>query len=200
MTTEDQLKNTAENLRTQDNRCTADPMFCVQIKVRDCGYDTQHTDNECWWNPELLEVAYDQEPDGDEWEGPYGYKDRWETVMVAFTQAGCEEYLELNGHNDRRRAHNREVRIYAESFQRCPEMLAIRAFLLQLKAREEAAVQCPKAADYIEKLERELAEAREKNAKLISIAERAIDDLRWFYESKADGVILELKQLTEETK
>ena len=40
-----------------------------------------------------------------------------------------------------------------------------------------------------------LREAREQNAKLLSIAERAIDDLRWFYESKADGVILELEQL-----
>lgn len=45
----------------------------------------------------------------------------------------------------------------------------------------------------IELLERELAEAREKNAKLIS------DDLRW-YESKADGIILEFEQLKEETK
>ena len=45
----------------------------------------------------------------------------------------------------------------------------------------------------IELLERELAEAREKNAKLIR------DDLRW-YESKADGIILELDQLKEEAK
>jgi len=132
MNTEDQLKITAENLRTQDNRCTAEPMFCVQIKVRDTGYDIRYTDNECWWNPALLEVAYDQKPDGDGWDGPFGYKDRWETVMVAFTQAGCEEYLELNGHNDKHRAHNGEVRIYAESFRRCPEMLAIRGFLAAL--------------------------------------------------------------------
>ena len=49
-------------------------------------------------------------------------------------------------------------------------------------------------------VERERDEAREQNAKLLSIAERAIDDLRWFYESKADGVILELEQLKKETK
>jgi len=51
-----------------------------------------------------------------------------------------------------------------------------------------------------ERLERERDEAREQNAKLLSIAERAIDDLRWFYESKADGIILELDQLKEGAK
>ena len=54
--------------------------------------------------------------------------------------------------------------------------------------------------EYLEAARRDLAEAREQNAKLLSIAERAIDDLRWFYESKADGVILELKQLKEAAK
>ena len=48
--------------------------------------------------------------------------------------------------------------------------------------------------------ESKFAEAREQNAKLLSIAERAIDDLRWFYEGKADGIILELDQLKKETK
>jgi hypothetical protein len=51
--------------------------------------------------------------------------------------------------------------------------------------------------EWAEQLERERDEAREQNAKLISIAERAIDDLRWFYESKANGIILELDQLKE---
>jgi hypothetical protein len=47
---------------------------------------------------------------------------------------------------------------------------------------------------------KERDEAREQNAKLRDIAERAIDDLRWFYESKADGIILELDQLKEGEK
>lgn len=122
----------SERLKTQDNRITQHPMFCVQIKVRDTGFDPAHCDNRCWWNPSRMECIYDQEPKENKgWEGPFGYKDRWETVMVAFTQKGCEEYLELNGHNDRRRAHNGEVRIYAESFNRCEEMIAIREHLLQ---------------------------------------------------------------------
>ncbi len=50
------------------------------------------------------------------------------------------------------------------------------------------------------KTERERDEAREQNAKLRDIAERAIDDLRWFYESKADGIISELDQIKEGAK
>lgn len=125
-----------EQLRTQDNRITQNPMFCVQIKRRDVGYDAAYGDQRCWVDGANDLVVYDddkdfKEPEGDQWE-EFGYKDRWETVMVAFTEAGCHEYLRLNGHNDRRRAHNGEVRIYVESFNRCPEMIALREFLMGL--------------------------------------------------------------------
>lgn len=118
-------------LRTQDNRITQYPMFCVQVKRRDVGYDSIWVDNHCWHDSANGETIYDDDPDfkepeGEEWD-KFGYVDRWETVMVAFTQAGCEEYLRLNGHN----LHG-ETRIYAESFYRCPEMIAIRKFLLEL--------------------------------------------------------------------
>lgn len=118
-----------ERLRTQDNRCTADPMFCVQVKVRDVGFDSAYAEQYCWHDGANDETIYDddknfKEPEGDEWD-KFGYRDRWETVMVAFTEAGCEEYIRQNGHN-----HRGEKRIYAESFRRCPEMLAIREFLM----------------------------------------------------------------------
>lgn len=128
----------AKRLKTQDNRITENPMFCVQIKVRDVGYDVNFTHGHCWHNSEEDETIHDDdpgfaaEPQGDGWE-EFGYKDRWETVMIAFTEEGCRQYLELNGHNDRRRAHNGEVRIYVESFNRCPEMIAIREALMELK-------------------------------------------------------------------
>lgn len=123
-----------ERLRTQDNRITQNPMFCVQIKCRDVGYDSAYSDNRCWLDSANEQTVYDDDPDfkepeGDEWE-EFGYRDRWETVMVAFTEVGCKEYLELNGHNDRSRAHNGEVRIYVESFNRCPEMIAVREWLM----------------------------------------------------------------------
>jgi hypothetical protein len=124
----------SERLKTQDNRITQNPMFCVQIKRRDVGYDSAYSDSRCWHDSANEQTIYDDDPDfkepeGDEWD-EFGYRDRWETVMVAFTEGGCEEYLRLNGHNDRSRAHNGEVQIYVESFNRCPEMIAIREALM----------------------------------------------------------------------
>ena len=133
----ERIKLTGAYLNSQDNRCTSQPMFCVQRKVRDVGYDADYATGNCWRDSANEETIYDDdkdfkgEPEGDEWEH-FGYVDRWETVMVAFTQAGCDEYLLLNGHNDRRIAHNGEVRIYVESFYRCPEMIAIREYLKSL--------------------------------------------------------------------
>lgn len=129
------LVTISSRVLTQDSRCTEHPMFCVQIKVRDVGFDTAYSENKCWHDGANEETVYDDdknfagEPEGDEWD-EFGYHDHWETVMVAFTEGGCKEYLELNGHNDKRRAHNGEVRIYVESFNRCPEMIAIRQALL----------------------------------------------------------------------
>lgn len=116
----------SERLKTQDNQCTHNPMFCVQVKRRDTGYDARYADEDsrCWWNAELLECVFEEPKDLTGWE-EFGYKDRWETVMVAFTEEGCKEYLRLNGHN-----HRGETRIYVESFNRCPEMIAIREALM----------------------------------------------------------------------
>ena len=113
-----ELLDISERLKTQDNRITQNPMFCVQIKRRDVGYDSANEQTIYDDDPDF------KEPEGDEWD-EFGYRDRWETVMVAFTEEGCLEYLRLNGHN-----HRGETRIYVESFRRCPEMIAIRASLM----------------------------------------------------------------------
>jgi len=125
------LLSITERLNTQDSRCTADPMFCVQEKRRDVGYDYRYSDTRCWVDGANCETIYDddkdfKEPKGDEWD-EFGYVDRWETVMVAFTEEGCKEYIRQNGHN-----HRGELRIYVESFRRCPEMIGIRNFLIEL--------------------------------------------------------------------
>jgi hypothetical protein len=123
---------------------TMNPMFCVQIKRRDVGYDSAWSDHVCWHDSANEETVYDDDadltPEGlallqdcEEYDR-FGYVDRWETVMVTFTHEGCEEYLRLNGHNDRARAHNGEVRIYVESFNRCPEMIFIREHLITRQA------------------------------------------------------------------
>lgn len=132
-----ELLEIGKRLLTQDNRITADPMFCVQIKRRDVGYDPNYSHKMCWHNSEEETTIYDDDedfkeaPEGDGWD-EFGYVDRWETVMVAFTEVGCEDYLRSNGHNDRSRAHNGEVRIYVESFYRCYEMKLIRETLMRL--------------------------------------------------------------------
>lgn len=123
------IEQISERIKTQDNRSTMNPMFCVQIKVRDVGFDSNYSSNSCWHNSEQGETVYEEPDDLQGWE-EFGYNDRWETVMVAFTEKGCEEYLDMNGHNDKRKAHDGDVRIYAMSFNRCPEMIAIRELLL----------------------------------------------------------------------
>jgi len=118
------LLEIAKRLHTQDNQCTALPMFCVQRKIRDYGFDPQWTDDVVWIEHESGEYdVSDVEKPGYE---KTGYKDHWETVMVAFTKEGCEEYLRKNKHN------LGETRIFVESFHRCPEMIAIREFLMGL--------------------------------------------------------------------
>jgi hypothetical protein len=124
------LEGIGNQLRTQDNRATDNPMFCVQEKRRIVGMDSSYSDRLCWHDSANGETIYDDDPDfkeapeGDEWD-EFGYVDIWEVVMVAFTEEGCKEYLRLNGHN------LKQSRIYAMSFNRCPEMVLLRRFLLQ---------------------------------------------------------------------
>lgn len=129
------LPSITERLKTQDNRATAEPSFCVQVKVRDVGYDANYSDsdNSVWIDMQSGEFEEcDKDTPGAE---QFGYKDRWETVMVAFTEAGAQDYIRQNGHN-----HRGELRIYTESFRRCEEMIAIRAFLMTDPAAEIAAL------------------------------------------------------------
>ena len=122
------MKDIAERLRTQDNRCTADPMFCLQIKVRDIGYDKNYADGNTVWL-DMQSGDYEEVPPESEGAEEFGYKDRWETVMVAFTEQGLLDYMEKDGHNVKRRAYHGETRIYVESFRRCDEMIRIRKAL-----------------------------------------------------------------------
>ena len=116
-----QIFEIGERLRTQDNRITQNPMFCVQQKRRQHGIDRRCADHTVW----ILD-GEECEP-GTRGAEEWGYRDYWETVMVAFTEGGCNEYLRQNGHN------LSEPRIYVESFNRCPEMIAIREWLLANK-------------------------------------------------------------------
>lgn len=120
----------AERLRTQDNLATASPMFCLQIKVREVGFDPDWTHDTCWYDPEECRIVDPAVEGPSDMYEMTGYKDRWETVMVAFTEQGLKDYMDLNGHNVRMQAHNGETRIYVESLYRCDEMIAIRDALM----------------------------------------------------------------------
>lgn len=117
-----------ERLRTQDVRCTSNPMFCVQEKVTIYGMDPRWSDDIVWI--EIDDGVREVKPPRNRKETARiqksAKKSYWHTVMVAFTEVGCQEYLQLNGHN-----HRGETRIYVESFNRCPEMTAIRSALME---------------------------------------------------------------------
>ena len=139
------MKNTLEEigarLRTQDNRCTASPMFIVQQqRFHTC--DPAEADEVAWFDNEgnqqddetcarldklddELSFSALKNPELEEYT-KRGIIHYWEFCMAAFTEEGCKEYLRLNGHN----LH--EPRIYADSWHRCPEMLTIREYLMQL--------------------------------------------------------------------
>ena len=137
----DDLLAIGDQLRTQDNRCTASPMFIVQQKLY-FGCEPGEGNVDVWLNEDCEEVdeetaaMLDELDDAFKWEldedqavmlnrhKKRGMKHYWEFCMAAFTEAGCKRYLELNGHN------LTDPRIYAESWNRCPEMLAVREFLL----------------------------------------------------------------------
>lgn len=131
------LSDIGNLIRTQDNRITDCPLFIVQKKVRDYGYDPRHTDDHCWLDEEgdevspakarKLEAKYD-----DTLEEPAGYtrtayRDRWEFVTACFTEQGCKNFLKLDGHN------HGETRIYAAGSYRNEEYRTVRDFLKGLQ-------------------------------------------------------------------
>ena len=128
-----ELREIGHRLRTQDNRCTAHPIFQVRGLRRHYGMDPRYTDYTVWIHTE--DGAHEVDPPEDpgnpgEFIIETGYLDVWEVLMVAFTEQGCKDHLRLNGHNYRR---YREVEIYADTLNRCPEMIAIRNALLALQ-------------------------------------------------------------------
>ena len=137
------LKEIGTLLKTQDNRMTENPMFCVQVCERVGPLIEEYSmDGLMIHDSEQCATYYDDGPrktkfrrlialhTGGRLSGRYtvaGYANVWKTVAVCFTEQGCKDHLELNGHNYR---HFHGVRIYTECFFRNPEMIAIREFLI----------------------------------------------------------------------
>lgn len=132
------LKEIGEQLRTQNNRGSDAPVFIVQQKRRDWGYEQGYSDSYGWINESSgeyeeadeeksreLEEGYDESGEtGNVWEKIY-YQDRWEYVTACFTEKGCQDYLARNGHN------LKEPRIYADTSYRNEEYRTIREALVE---------------------------------------------------------------------
>lgn len=141
----ERIRNIIEQLHTQDNLATADPMYVVQHKVRDYGCDRSGGDDDvigtCYVNhDDCLVISEEQyvnfEMEGMDDEGDdfnpkdwteTAWRDRWQYVTVAFTRKGCEDYISANGHN------LNETRIYVDTAYRNTEWIAVRKFLMEMK-------------------------------------------------------------------
>lgn len=137
MSIPDSIKEIIQNLKTQDNRCTSLPVFCVQRKRRDFGYTDGSSDNYIWMI-DGEEASEEESLDFDEIDKDYYaelpkdvwkqyYIDRWEFVQACFTEKGAENYIQANGHN------LGESRIYVDSGWRNKEWEEVRSFLLGLE-------------------------------------------------------------------
>lgn len=129
------LLEIGEAIRTQDNRITDAPMFVVQERIRDYGYDSEYTDDSVWLDtlndhtePDDVAAIADLDYldvegiDTDGWVKVY-YRDRWEFVTACFTERGCEDFIRANGHN------LTDPRIYAAGSYRNEEFRLVRDYL-----------------------------------------------------------------------
>lgn len=96
------MKAIGSLLKTQDNRITNIPLFVVQQKIRDYGYDPDYCDETVWINSEGDEAdeTKTKELENDVYRkfttqatagnlGGWkriGYRDRWEFVTACFTE------------------------------------------------------------------------------------------------------------------
>ena len=139
----DKLKEIGRLIRTQDNRITDAPIFIVQQKRRIWGMDSEYSDDYIWMEndsgdhaeadtekAEELEALDDACEYTPGWE-KYYYQDSWEFVTACFTESGCQDFINRNGHN----LHS--PRIYAEGSYRNEEWRTIRDYLISLTNPDE---------------------------------------------------------------
>lgn len=135
------LKEIQHELKTQDNRCTSDPIFLVEEKERIYGLDLKWDCESCCYDfendCEISEEEYDKarekemdDPSG-KYENPYerlGFMDKRKTVQFFFTERAAQDFIDRNKHR-----HKGELRIYADSLYRNSEMKMIRDYILNLE-------------------------------------------------------------------
>ena len=126
------------NLLSQDNRSTDQPMFVVEEEIKIGPFLDGYADEYEWFNAEELEYAdshlehrleqrleagADQDEEYKGWRR-YGIRRQWEFVTACFTEQGCKDYIRINGHN------LGKTRIYAFSSFRNEEYQFVRKMLM----------------------------------------------------------------------
>lgn len=153
--TEENLAELANELRTQNNRCTAHPLYVVQQKRRIYGMDSAYCDDYEWhsedheyrYSDEEIQSAIQDEvelehgppvSDVDEVAGPrerdpgeYGYEkvyyiEYWDFVTAHLTERAANRYVRENAHN------LNEPRVYVTSQYRCHEWIEVVQHLKRL--------------------------------------------------------------------
>ena len=168
------ITDIAAALATQDNECTANPMFVVQKHERIWGLGLEYTEDYAWISvadferqqadektakklEALHDESYDDEIELEDADGEkikwtrVGYRDQWVFVTACLTRAGCEEYLRMNGHN------LGKTQIFVEGESRNLEWAALRAHIARMPPMY-AAIKAAHHA-HAEKNERALGEA-----------------------------------------
>lgn len=114
--------------------CTADPIFLVEQKIRDYGYDSEYTSTFDWIDAveghpiekhraDRLTKLDDNGRNVDKRYTRAYYNDRWEFVTACLTRDGAEAFV-------RRQKHNlKETRIWVGSLFRNQEMIDVREYL-----------------------------------------------------------------------
>ena len=140
--TTDELDVLRTELRTQDNACTAEPMFVVYDKQRIYGLDSDHAEHYCWLYPDrgdgrsevadskmvarlnhLESLGKDPKIGGVEYTR-IGYVDVDRFITCCLTRKAAREFIERNSHRLRRPF------VYVESLYRNAEMIALRNHLM----------------------------------------------------------------------
>lgn len=127
---EEFFKKLGHELRTQDNRITSCPLFCVEQKQRVYGDELCDPDGSifvlerdpsygCWDTVEeaVQELKEDEDDDFDPEEdlSEIFYHSYWEFVTAHFTETAAQLYIDQNKHN------LKEPRIFVSSQYRCHE-------------------------------------------------------------------------------
>lgn len=150
------LEELARELRTQNNRITADPLFIVQQERKVWGMEEGYSDEFEWYHADLAETFLEEdaieevrardsvELDDDEEIDleDHGYRKvfytkYWDFVTAHFTEKAAQRYLDQNAHN------LSNPRVYVTSQYRCDEWNRVRRFLMEGVAHARAEVKAP---------------------------------------------------------